>query len=119
MIPLIGHSLGHAGVAVKTSEKWLLHAGDAYFFRHEIDLENSWCTHGLNVYQRMMTKDRPSRIWNQKRLQDLRRDYSDQVEIFCAHDLDEFERISGRPAEVPANKILGQNHLLNSQLLQL
>ncbi len=119
MIPLIGHTLGHAGVAVKTSDKWLLHAGDAYFFRHEIDMEKSRCTQGLNVYQRMMEKDRQSRLWNQQRLRELRRDYSDQVEIFCAHDLEEFEKISGRPAEIPANKILGQNHLLNSQLLHL
>src|SRR4051812_46414267 len=37
LVPLIGHTLGHAGVAVETREspdgrpRWLLQAGDAYF----------------------------------------------------------------------------------------
>src|SRR5690606_14297750 len=30
MIPLVGHTRGHCGVAVRTAEGWLLHAGDAY-----------------------------------------------------------------------------------------
>ncbi|MGP3965322.1 hypothetical protein ACTWPT_56180 [Nonomuraea sp. 3N208] len=33
LIPLAGHSRGHSGVAVDTGATWLLHAGDAYFFR--------------------------------------------------------------------------------------
>src|SRR5205823_4708337 len=31
LIPLAGHTRGHAAVAVETGEGWLLHAGDAYF----------------------------------------------------------------------------------------
>src|SRR5258708_20467354 len=35
MIPLPGHTLGHCGIAVPGKDKWLLHAGDSYFFpRH-------------------------------------------------------------------------------------
>ena len=30
MIPLPGHTAGHAGVAVRTTDGWLLNAGDAY-----------------------------------------------------------------------------------------
>jgi glyoxylase-like metal-dependent hydrolase (beta-lactamase superfamily II) len=37
LIPLAGHTRGHAGVAIATSQGWLLHAGDAYFYRHEMD----------------------------------------------------------------------------------
>lgn len=29
LVPLPGHTAGHAGVAVRTEEGWLLHAGDA------------------------------------------------------------------------------------------
>jgi glyoxylase-like metal-dependent hydrolase (beta-lactamase superfamily II) len=32
LIPLIGHTVGHTGVAVRDGAGWLLHAGDAYFF---------------------------------------------------------------------------------------
>lgn len=32
MIPLLGHTFGHAGIAVKTQSDWKLLAGDAYFF---------------------------------------------------------------------------------------
>lgn len=38
LIDLPGHSKGHAGVAVPTSQGWLLHAGDAYF--HDSQLSN-------------------------------------------------------------------------------
>ena len=37
MVPLPGHTPGHAGIAIDTPEGWLLHAGDAYFYRHEMD----------------------------------------------------------------------------------
>lgn len=30
LVPLIGHTLGHAGVAVNRGDQWLLQAGDAY-----------------------------------------------------------------------------------------
>ena len=33
LVPLAGHTLGHAGVAIESDGGWLLHAGDAYFYR--------------------------------------------------------------------------------------
>jgi len=102
LLPLIGHTLGHAGVAVRHGERWLLQAGDAYFFHQEMDLEDPWCTPGLRFYQWMMEKDRAARLWNQERLRELRRAHCDHVDIFCGHDLSEFERLAGRSAEVPA-----------------
>jgi glyoxylase-like metal-dependent hydrolase (beta-lactamase superfamily II) len=98
LIPLIGHTLGHAGVAVRDEEKWLLNAGDAYFFHQEMNVENPHCTPGLNFYQLLMEKDHKARIFNQERLRDLRRDHAHEVEVFCAHDVVEFERLAGRPA---------------------
>src|SRR5438128_2677482 len=32
MVPLLGHTLGHAGVAVRVSDGWLFYAADAYFY---------------------------------------------------------------------------------------
>jgi glyoxylase-like metal-dependent hydrolase (beta-lactamase superfamily II) len=106
LIPLIGHTFGHAGVAVQRGDKWLLQAGDAYFFHAEMDPERPRCTPGLRFYQWMMEKDRRARLWNQERLRELRRAHSSEVEVFCAHDLLEFERLSGRSAEVPDQMIV-------------
>ena len=119
MIPLIGPSLGHAGVAVKQKDRWLLHAGNAYFFRHEIDFKKPWCTSGLTLYQKMLEKDGPSRLMNQNRLRDLRKHHSNEIQIFCSHDVEEFERLSGRPADIPVLKDCGINPLFTSRLPHL
>jgi glyoxylase-like metal-dependent hydrolase (beta-lactamase superfamily II) len=101
LVPLIGHTFGHAGVAIERENGWLLQAGDAYFFHAEMD-ERPRCTPGLRFYQWMMEKDRHARRHNQDRLRDLRRQHGSEVEIFCSHDVVEFERLAGRSAEVPA-----------------
>lgn len=102
LVPLFGHTLGHAGVAVKVEGRWLLQAGDAYFFYAEMDPEHPHCTPGLAFYQRMMEKDRRARLQNQDRLRRLRRDWASEITLFCAHDVVEFERLARRPAALPA-----------------
>ncbi len=109
MIPLIGHTLGHAGVAVDTNDKWLFNTGDAYFYHEEMNLQKPCCTPGLTFYQNMMDKDRKLRIWNQERLRELKRAHPLKIELFCSHDLLEFEKLSGRSAEVPAQEMLLRN----------
>lgn len=93
-VPLTGHTLGHAGVAVDLGERWLLHAGDAYFFHGEMDLVRPHCTPGLRLYQRMMDKDHRWRVENQLRLRNLKHAHGSQVTLFCAHDMIEFERLT-------------------------
>lgn len=86
MVPLAGHTLGHAGVAIDTSEGWLLHAGDAYFYRDEMHPERPRCTPGLDLFQRAAQRDGTLRLWNQRRLRALVREQGHQVRVFCAHD---------------------------------
>ncbi len=105
LVPLLGHTLGHAGVAVRGDDGWLLMAGDAYFFHREMDVDEPWCTPGLRFYQWMMEKDRRARLWNQERLRDLVRDHGSEVDVCCAHDVLEFERRSGRSAKIPADRM--------------
>jgi glyoxylase-like metal-dependent hydrolase (beta-lactamase superfamily II) len=93
MIPLPGHTVGHAGVAIDTPDGWLLNAGDAYFHRHEMDA-SPHCTPGLAAYQRMMEMDRPTRLHNQERLRALANDRRSDVRIFCSHDPIELEALS-------------------------
>ncbi|WP_437654418.1 MBL fold metallo-hydrolase [Sorangium sp. So ce1182] len=102
LVPLIGHTLGHAGVAVRSEGGWLLLAGDAYFYHREMDLARPRCTPGLRFYQVMMEKDRGARLENQRRLRALREEHGDEVTLVCSHDVVEFERITGRSHAVPA-----------------
>jgi glyoxylase-like metal-dependent hydrolase (beta-lactamase superfamily II) len=100
LVPLIGHTLGHAGVALRTARGWLLQAGDAYFHYREMDLDNPWCTPGLRAYQWLMEKDRRARFENQRRLRELRAAHPD-VDVCCAHDPAEFQRLAGRRMSDP------------------
>jgi glyoxylase-like metal-dependent hydrolase (beta-lactamase superfamily II) len=101
MVPLIGHTLGHAGVAIHRADKWLLYAADAYFYHAEMNVDRPYCTPGLAAYQTVLEKDRSARLLNQDRLRHLRRTHGVQVDIFCAHDVHEFEAISGRSHREP------------------
>jgi glyoxylase-like metal-dependent hydrolase (beta-lactamase superfamily II) len=102
LVSLIGHTLGHAGVAVQDERGWRLQAGDAYFYHGEMDVLRPRCTPGLRFYQWMMEKDRHARIDNQHRLRELKRANGSKVRLFCAHDVREFEALSGHAASEPA-----------------
>ncbi|MBA1203808.1 MBL fold metallo-hydrolase [Pseudomonas capeferrum] len=86
LVPLRGHTEGHAGVAVRTPEGWKLHAGDAYFHHDEVHLSQRQCPPGMRLYQRMMDTDRQARLHNQQRLRALALGQAGHVEIFCSHD---------------------------------
>lgn len=88
LVPLYGHTEGHAGVAVNTDKGWLLHAGDAYFYRGEMDTTYH-CTPGLRGYQKMMEVNRHLRLSNQQRLRQLAHHHK-EVTIFSAHDAMEY-----------------------------
>lgn len=98
LVPLAGHTWGHVGVAIRQSSGWLLHAGDAYFFRGEIGSEQYQCPPFSRAYQRMMEVDRAARIYNQTALRRLSLDQQD-VRIFCAHDAVEFSILAMPPPQ--------------------
>lgn len=85
MVPLPGHSIGHAGVAVNTGQGWLLHCGDAYFHRDEVATPPS-CPVGLRLFQNVVGHERQLRRHNQERLLELARDHRDEVALICSHD---------------------------------
>src|SRR5215217_3264630 len=89
LVPLPGHTWGHAGIAIDTGSGWMLHAGDAYFYRHEVRREKRKCTLGLRGYQTMMEVDRAARLSNQERLRRLSIDKAGEVRMVCAHDVAE------------------------------
>jgi len=85
LIPLAGHSRGHAGVAVKDGDQWLLHAGDAYFSQGEVHAPKRECPPLLRTFQSLVEVDRKARLGNQTRLRSLAK-ASAEVTIFSAHD---------------------------------
>jgi glyoxylase-like metal-dependent hydrolase (beta-lactamase superfamily II) len=93
LVPLGGHSRGHAAVAVDAGGGWLLHCGDAYFNHAEIDTVRRSCPAGLAAFQRIVAVDDRLRVENQRRIRDLARAEGTAVRIFCAHDPVELERM--------------------------
>ena len=96
MVPLPGHTWGHAGIALQTPGGWVLNAGDAYFYRREMDIDRRRCTPGLRFYQTLMEVDREQRLATQDRLRQLKREHGHEITIFCSHDEKELEALQAR-----------------------
>lgn len=92
LIPLAGHTRGHAGVAVDTGAGWLLHAGDSYFHSGEVAPDGPRCPPGLALFEAAVQTERTARLANQERLRALARGHGGEVTVFCAHDAAEFRR---------------------------
>jgi glyoxylase-like metal-dependent hydrolase (beta-lactamase superfamily II) len=93
LVPLVGHSAGHCGVAVKSERGWLLHAGDAYFTHGELDLVHPREPPGSALFQRLRSVDNTARRDNVARLRQLRREQP-EVQIFSAHSAVEYARFA-------------------------
>jgi len=91
LVPLLGHSRGHTGVAVNAGARWLLHCGDAYFNHGEMATPPS-CPPGLWIFQRALATDKGARAANAARLRELAATHGDEVALFCAHDRHELAR---------------------------
>ncbi|MEU4763464.1 MBL fold metallo-hydrolase [Actinosynnema sp. NPDC023794] len=92
LVPLFGHTHGHTGVAVRVDDRWLLHAGDAYFFHGEMEAERH-CPPALTYMQKRMQVLPELRVANQVRLRELVRDHRGSVDVFSAHDATELRRL--------------------------
>ena len=93
LVPLHGHTHGHVGVAIDAGERWLLHCGDAYFHRDEIERDPPACTPGLAFFQRAAAVDHKLRLHNRARLNALARSEA-SVRLFSAHDPIEYVRLA-------------------------
>jgi len=96
LVPLIGHTRGHAGVAVRGERGWLLHCGDAYFYRDQVAAQPH-STPGLSVFEKLAQTLPRERMQNLARLQQLAGEKADSVQLFCAHDPVEFAQLAAQP----------------------
>ncbi|WP_072568393.1 MBL fold metallo-hydrolase [Enterobacter sp. SA187] len=94
LVPLPGHTQGHAGIAVSQPQGWLLHGGDAWFYRGEMDLQSPHCTPGLRFYQWMMAMDNQTRHRTQQQLREVFKRYNQEITFFCSHDAKELHAFS-------------------------
>lgn len=94
LIPLPGHTHGHAGVAVRDADgSWVLHAGDSYFWSGEVQTPPSHNV-GLIGFQKLMAVDDKARVENLARVRELVLTHP-EVTVFSAHDITEFQALSG------------------------
>jgi glyoxylase-like metal-dependent hydrolase (beta-lactamase superfamily II) len=91
LVPLFGHSRGHAGVAVHADGGWLLHAGDAYFHRGTV--EGTPVPVLLSLFERYNEMDRDARRESARRVAALAQ--TGGARVFCAHDPVELGRLRG------------------------
>jgi glyoxylase-like metal-dependent hydrolase (beta-lactamase superfamily II) len=105
LVPLPGHTHGHCGIAVRGEDGWMFLAADAYFHEREMHPSHPGCPPGLRFYQWMLEKDRSARLANQSKVRALANRHRSDVQVFCSHDVAEFERMSGRHPGVPADAL--------------
>jgi glyoxylase-like metal-dependent hydrolase (beta-lactamase superfamily II) len=96
LLPLHGHTRGHSAVIVKAHERWLVHAGDAYF--HRAAIEGGAVPLGFAVFERATQMDARGRRASLAALRQLRASYAD-VDVFSAHDPVELEAMRSRAHE--------------------
>ena len=94
LVPMHGHSRGHSAVIVKRGDRWLVHAGDAYFHHSSVD-GNGRTPFGFAVFERLSQMDPAARRASVAALRQLRHSYAD-VDLFSAHDPTEYEALKTR-----------------------
>lgn len=91
MVPLAGHTRGHAAIAVQEAGQWNLHCGDAYF--HYGEMQPTYqCPAGLKTFQQLMAVFPEQQRSNRERLRTLHAEHKQEVRLFSAHDPTEFSR---------------------------
>lgn len=94
-VPLPGHTRGHCGVAVETDEGWLLHCGDAYYVREE--LEGNSVPRGIRFFRRAAHCDYPKAMLQVERLSRVVEKGRARITTIASHDFVEYVKLSASP----------------------
>ena len=87
-IPLTGYTLGQCGIVIEQKDKTLIHAGDAYFSRSDMD-QSSKKTSPFQQLLHWMETENETHMANLKRLRTLSKD--PKIKVFSSHDRSEFK----------------------------
>jgi glyoxylase-like metal-dependent hydrolase (beta-lactamase superfamily II) len=85
-VPLLGHTLGHCGVAVQQGDRWVLHVGDAYYLRAELTTDD----HPVSALAAQRADDDAQRRVSLEQIRRLYRDHGSAIALFGYHDPEEF-----------------------------
>ncbi|GAB7110148.1 MBL fold metallo-hydrolase [Streptomyces phaeofaciens JCM 4814] len=85
LISLPGHTRGHAAVAVDTGDGWILHVGDSFYHRGQID-GTGGAPRALTLMEHFIAADRPRVKANHERLSELWRTADPDLLLVNAHD---------------------------------
>jgi glyoxylase-like metal-dependent hydrolase (beta-lactamase superfamily II) len=95
LIPLFGHTAGHCGVAIRDGDRWLLHAGDAYYLRPELTSDD-------HPVSQLATRNAVDDVRRRATLdldQTLARAHGGEIEMFGYHDASEFPAVEDAKSE--------------------
>ena len=94
LVPLIGHSAGHCGVAIQTDDGWLMHCGDAYVRDVQIDPVNpgSPFPRWMRIFDKALFPSAAHQI-----LQTLQREHGGEIKLFASHDRIKFAEMRPNP----------------------
>ena len=93
LVPLYGHTRGHCGVAVQTEEGWILHCGDAYYVRRELE-EGKKVPFGITCTRLMVDHDFAGVRRQRERLKELARKSGGELTMYAAHVNDQHVPLS-------------------------
>lgn len=85
LVPLFGHTHGQCGVAVQQEERWILHVGDAYYLRVELETDD----HPVSQLTAQRADDDRLRRQSLGQLRRLARSHADEIDMFGYHDFTE------------------------------
>ena len=92
LIPLPGHTRGHACVAVDAGDRWILHCGDAFFHHGQID-GHSRVPPLIRAFE-ASTALQPAKVRdNHARLRELYGRAEPDLLLICAHDAAMYENV--------------------------
>jgi len=88
LVELFGHTLGHCGVVIPRHEHWLMHAGDAYYLRAELDDP----AHPVGALATLRAEDNARRLASLEALRRLHRELGPSLSMTGYHDEEELRR---------------------------
>ncbi|MGV9836599.1 MBL fold metallo-hydrolase [Nocardia niigatensis] len=96
IVPLTGHSRGHAGVALDTGDGWLFDVGDAAYEPRWLDNVNPQRPHNIAALEWFGQARSDQRIHNLQRLRELQQGHGHEITLFTAHSRDQMEALQQR-----------------------
>ncbi len=96
LVPLVGHSPGMCGVAVKTDTGWLWHCGDAYVRQMQVDPNGP----GMAFPKFLQwIEDAMLPIDARRKIKKVLAEHGDEVRAICSHDTWMFHRMANSQTE--------------------